>query len=488
MKRCLLFISLLSLTVWACTPKVAEETTKTEEEKPKTETPKPKPQEGISPCPNWNDAPNKEQLTTDYVLCRDEIKKENYDAAYTLWKRVYDVAPAADGRRNTIYTWGLAIYNDKYKKATDPTEKKAHVDFIMKLYDEMNECYPKDKGFIYGRKAFDLYYNYPDMATQQEKYDLFKKSLDTDGVKSQAFVLNPFTDLLIRQYNDKAISIEEARKYDQLIKDVLANGLAKSKGQTLENFQIVESYAPMRLEEFEAEKGFYDCDYYKNKYLANYEENRSDCDVLIDVYSTLRWGGCSEADAKLQEINNAYGSSCREDEPAPDPKDPRPTTGPSCKDLLRAGQYVEAVKCMEERYNKTSNTEYKAKYAYSMASIYYGKLKKFSTARNWANKAAENKPGWGKPYKLIGDMYASSGPLCGPGRGWESQVVVWVAMDMWYKAKKDPSVAAAAQKSINKYSQYLPEKQDGFMRGVKEGDSYKVPCWIQRTTKVRFKK
>ena len=95
--------------------------------------------------------------------------------------------------------------------------------------------------------------------------------------------------------------------------------------------------------------------------------------------------------------------------------------------------------------------------------------------------------GWGDPYLLIGRMYASSGPLCGPGRGWDSQIVIWPAMDMWNKAKSiDPNAAEEANKFLNQYRQYLPTVEDAFLRSVKEGQNYKVPCWIQRTTKVRL--
>jgi hypothetical protein len=85
-------------------------------------------------------------------------------------------------------------------------------------------------------------------------------------------------------------------------------------------------------------------------------------------------------------------------------------------------------------------------------------------------------------------MYASSGKRCsgGAGTGWEAQVVAWAAMDMWAKAKSiDPSVASKANSSIAKYKKYLPTKGDIFQRGLKEGGTYKIGCWIGVTTKIR---
>jgi tetratricopeptide (TPR) repeat protein len=112
----------------------------------------------------------------------------------------------------------------------------------------------------------------------------------------------------------------------------------------------------------------------------------------------------------------------------------------------------------------------------------------YSEARTLCNKAASLKPGWGEPYMLIGNMYASSGKRCsdGVGTGWDAQVVAWAAMDMWAKARNtDPSVAGDANAQIAKYKKYLPTVSDIFARGYKEGQSYTVGCWIGVTTTIR---
>ncbi len=483
MKRNLFLILLAPiLLTWACTPKVAEETPK---EEPVVEAPaQPEPD---SPCPTFKDAPNEDEVIEAYVLCRDEIRAGRYENAYPLWKKVYDVAPAADGKRNLVYVWGASIYNDRFQKATTDADKKENVDMVMKLYDEMLECYPKDKGYSLGRKAFDMYYNYPDYSTETEKYAIFKKSMDLDGSKAQAFVLNPFTDLLIKQYKAKAIDMNEARKYAGLIQDALANGLKTAKGQALKDYQVVEGYAPIRLEEFEAEKGFYDCDYYK-RYLNEFEESPDDCTVINEAYSILSWGGCAKTDPRMAELEAAYQKHCYTPPVATNPTDPNPgSQRPRCSELLRGGDYNGAIDCYKELLDRPDvSNENKAQYALVIAKIYY-RQKQYSNSRTYAERASSLKPGWGEPHLLIGKLYASSGPICGPGRGWDSQIVIFPAMDEWYKAKKDPAVSGKAQKLINQYYQYLPEKQDGFMRGVKEGDSVRIGCWIQRTSKAKFK-
>lgn len=489
-KNAYLLLVMLSLFAFACTPKTAKKTA--EKPSPTTEKPKsekPAPQTDAK-CPTFKDAPNEDKAIEDYVVLKGDIKAKQYDRAFPLWEKVYRVSPAADGKRNYVFMWGIEIYNHKFKNASSATEKKQYVEKIQQIYNELSECYPKDKGFVIGRKAFDMYYNYPDYATEKEKYNLFKQSIDSEGMKTKPFILNPFTALLVEQYQAKAIGIDEAKKYATLIKKILSNGLKTAKGRTLQDFQTVESYAPFRLAEFETVRGFYDCEYYKSKYKQEFEDNKDDCDVIIDVYSSLKWGNCPETDELVRKIDAAYNSKCVVSQPVvTNPTSPTsPTRGPSCNDLLRGGDYQGAIDCLKELYNKLSDNDKKGKVAYSIAQVYYSKFKKYSTARSWAEKAANHKSSWGKPYLLIGDMYASSGPLCGPGRGWDSQVVIWAAMDMWQRAASDPSTASKARRQINKYSQYLPTTSEGFMRSLKEGSSYKIGCWINRNTKARFKK
>jgi len=128
----------------------------------------------------------------------------------------------------------------------------------------------------------------------------------------------------------------------------------------------------------------------------------------------------------------------------------------------------------------------KAPVALIISKIYYAHIKNFPAARQYARKSAELDPSSGEPLMIIGKLYASSGPLCGPGTGWDSQVVTWVAIDKFEQAKRvDPSVADEANDWIRRYRKYMPTKEDIFFRQLKAGQSYTVPCWIQERTKIR---
>ena len=470
------------LLIISCTPKPLENTRRPVEEKP---TPAPVVEENIKSnpdCPTFMAAIKGEQAMEAHVIYRDYVRNKNYDEAFEYWKTAYEIAPAADGKRNYHFTDGIKIYEHFYNKERDPAKKKGHMNKIMELYDGLSKCYG-DEGYVSGRKAFDYYYKFPGLKSDAEVYSLFKKSIDTDGKKSNYFIINPMTALLVNQFLDKKIPMAEAQKYAAKIKEVIAYGSKEAKtAKEKQPWEVIKSYAPLRLESLEGVKGFYDCEYYVSKYYSDFESNAQDCDVAEETYGRLRWGGCPTSDARLAKIAAVANSAkCK-----PPVITTTTATGPSCRSMLREGDYTGAISCYETKMDKSSDNQKKSEYAFIISKINYAHLKKYSQARKYARKAAGFRPGWGAPYILIGKLYASSGPLCGPGTGWDSQVVTWPAIDMWNKAKSmDSSVAGDANKLIRKYSKYMPSVEDIFQRNLKKGSSYKVGCWIQESTKIR---
>ena len=471
--RILLPVTLITFFLFGCTPKVAEDLQKTEEavtEKPVT----PKPDKKLSPCPKFTDAPNPDEAETNYVLYRDFLRAKDWDQAFDYWQKVYEVAPAADGERNTLLADGIRFYEHFIRQSTDEDKKQEYIDEIFTLYDKIDECYPQG-GFIAGRKAFDYYYKYPELKTKEEIYAMFKASIDTDGEKTNDFVINPFTSLLVQLYFDEKISMEEAQTYQQKVRDILAYGLRECEGVGCDRWKIVESYAPVRLEAFETAKGFYDCDYYMDKFYPDFEAAPTDCDVIRTVFSRLNWGGCSKDDERFKAIIRAGNENCVE-----------ASNLKLAYDALRNGEYNKSIELFEKAAGEEEDNAQKAKIKLTVAKVYYSHLRNFSKARQYARESANFNPNVGEPYLLIGRLYASSGPLCGPGTGWDSQIVVWPAIDKWQQAKRvDPSAAAEANRLIGTYRQYMPKKEDIFQRSLKAGSSFRVNCWIQENTTIR---
>lgn len=461
-----IIVAILVLTTVGCSPKMSQQTatvTKPVQKKP------------TGPCGKFEEATDTETAMNAHVIYRDFLRQNDYDQALPYWRIAYRLAPAADGQRNTHFADGIRFYENFLSATDNEAEKEAFIDTIFQMYDRIEECYG-EVGYVSGRKAFDLYYKYKDRASEDEIFRLFQKSMDTDGKDAQFFILNPFTDLLVRHYFAEKIDMTVAQKYEALIRNRLQIGL--ESGESQEQWQIINEYVPHRLEAFEGVKGFYGCDYYQNKYWPLYEADSINCDVIGQVYGRLRWGGCDTSAIELQSLVEAGKRHCRT---AIEPSDAQ-----LAYKALREGNYEDAIIRFQEAANNADSSDKKANYLLLMAKIYYRDLKNFPQARKFALEAAEQRPNWGEPYLVIGRLYASSGPLCGPGRGWDSQIVVWPAIDKWNYAKRiDPSVAAEANQWINTYSKYMPSKEDVFQRNFQENQSFRVGCWIQENTTIR---
>jgi len=459
-----LYIALAAIIV-ACTPKIAEVV-----------------QEDVQPTPppKFSDSSNPGEAETAHVLYRDLLRMKKYEEAMPLWKQAMDLAPAADGLRDYHYMDGVKFYKWMYGNETDEAKQKELVREILAMYDAAAECYPKKASQYEGLKAFNLYFNYPDMATSEELYDMFKAVADKEGEEMPYFIINPFTGTMVDLALEEKISMEEAQKYQSLISSTITKATNECEGKACDPWDIIKTYAPLRLEDLETIKGFYDCTYFKGKYFPEFEANPQDCDAITTAISRLKWGGCGAGDAEMATLMTAYKANCVE-------VNVKPTSNVALGgQALRDGNYDESIRRYEQAIEDTNDLDRKASFTLRIAKIYYVHKRKFSKARQYALKAAELKSDWGEPYLLIGRLYASSGPLCGQGTGFDSQRVVWAAVDMWNKAKSvDPAAGGEARKFIKQYTQYMPNKEDIFIRGLKVGDTYKIPCWIQRNTKIR---
>ena len=462
------------LMVFGCTPKVTEETAKPAEPVVEEES------NEVYPCITWSNKTFEDDIVTSFVLYRDFLKNKNYDEAWPYWQSVYEKAPAADGKRKSVFEDGIKFYKEFFRRSQDETERAGYVQRIMRLHDQIGECYESEP-YAAGRKAFDYYFSFQDYVDGKELYTLFKQYVDEYGLKSNYFIVNPFAAILVDEYfkEEGSIPMDEAHKYALTLLAILETGLDKCQNEKeCEPWKIVESYTPERLAEFERVRGFYDCGYYTRRYAQDFRDNPDDCDVIETLMIRYKWAGCSPEMSDVAPVIGAYRSKCR------------PATQPGCmsevRTLLEEGKYRDAIDKISSCIDQVDDVEKKGTYALLASKIYYSHLRNFRQAREWAQKAAKYRPDWGEPYILIGKLYASSGPLCGPGRGWDSQVVTWVAVDMFKKAKKiDPSISAEANKWIRTYCQYFPSKEDIFQRTLNEGETYFVPCWIQRSTSIR---
>jgi len=152
--------------------------------------------------------------------------------------------------------------------------------------------------------------------------------------------------------------------------------------------------------------------------------------------------------------------------------------------FLTKEEYEKSISYYEEAIDREEDPSKKADYLYQLGYITNAHLKQPQKARTYALEAIRLKPDWGEPYILIGDAYAGSKD-CFTDE-FEKTTIYWAAVDQFSKAKSvDAAVAEKANERISTYKKYFPDIETIFFYSLKEGDNYKVGCWINETTKVR---
>lgn len=141
----------------------------------------------------------------------------------------------------------------------------------------------------------------------------------------------------------------------------------------------------------------------------------------------------------------------------------------------------ETIRTNTEKENYKQANEY-----FDLALGFYAK-KNFPKVRSYARQAIELNPGWGKPYLLIGRIYAESARSIGES-DLHQRIVYCLAVDQFIKAKSiDPEITDEATRQIITYSQYFPGKEDALFENIKEGSSFKIGGWINESTIVRLR-
>lgn len=451
----------------------------------------------VAQCETWNDSPKKEDAENAHVVYRQYIKSKDYAGAFDQWKIAFEIAPAADGRRDVHYEDGVAIYRDMLLKETDDAKKQEYKDKMIELYDAgaqciadkkilykgcaEDECVQQKLGQWYGQKAVDMYYYIN--APRAQSMEVFRESLRLAGNTSSYTVLKPSTDIVVYLFLQQKIDAATARQYLKTINDIADYNIENNE-KYKQYYEYEKSL--MQPEIAKIEKEIYDCSYFVDKLTPKYEESPADADNLRYIIATLKKQGCDETneflamvESEYEVIASAYNDSIQAVFEANNPS----VVAKRCYD---DGDFDCAISKYQEAIEKEEDPEQQAQYYFAIASIQFRKQNSYNSARTNARKAAELKSGWGRPYMLIGDMYAQGSRNCG-NDAYSRGLAVIAAIDKWaYARNVDSEVADEANRNIAKFSQYLPPKDDAFMMGKKEGESEKVGCWIGETVKLRF--
>ena len=399
---------------------------------------------------------------TNISLYSEFYKQGNYKDALKPWREVFLNCPMAS--ENTFIR-GATIYKFVIDKEKDVKLKEKHIDTLLMIWDKRIEFFGKE-GLNLGKKGNDLLAYRP---KEKEKiYNLFKKAIEISGSNAEPIVMYNFCISTIEYVKtgkaDSSLILDNYDVLSDLIEKNMSNDV-KNKAEYDNVLQNIEK----------AIEPYTSCKDLVSIYSKKFNQSPNDTNLLKKIAKILDKKKCTDDPLFFKATENLYKL------------DPTPETaylmGKMC---YSKKQYAKAADYLSDAVTKLSETNEKARVYLLLADI-YGNLGQNATARTYAYKALDAKPGDGMPYIIIGDLYAQSAKACGDNE-LTTKVAFWAAVDKYNQAKRvdaSPRIIELANSRISSYSRAFPSDENIFFYGLKKGDSYKVGCWINENTTIR---
>lgn len=390
------------------------------------------------------------------------MKIDLLDHAFPSWQLVFNDCPASS---KNIYLYGIKIYRARVSKQKDPALKASALDTLMLIYDRRIENFGQEP-LVLGRKGLDLL-RY-DNSQVQRAYDYLKQSADLGKGKTEDAVM------LALMQTSNVLFKQDVMDGRELIDNYLfSTEILNARIKAGKNVSRAET-ALKNIEAIFANSGAADCETLVEIFTPKFEETPEDPEFLKKITSLLSSQDCEDTKLFAVTSENLYKI------------EPSSQAAYNLAKLFYKNEdYDKSVDYYQEAINGDADAEQKAQYHYELGLIQFSKYDDLANARSNARKAIENKPGWGQPYILIGNLYASSSDNCGEN-DFEKITVFWAAVDKFQQAKSaDTECSAEANELIAKYKAYFPNVEDAFFYGYEAGKDYTIGCWINEKTTVR---
>ncbi len=406
------------------------------------------------------------QCVRNLSLYTEYYNQRNFQLAYKPWREAFLNCPQSS---QNIFIRGVVLVKMKFNEETDPIKREAWIDTLMMVHDRRIEFFGR-KGFVLGRKAVDLYTLRPNNV--MDIYEMSSESIELEGNNSQADVLLINMQSLIRLVEAGLKDTDEVLQNYELVMNIIEYNLEHNPSD--ERF-----FSPAKGQIEAMFEPFATCENIITLFQPRFEKNPEDIELLEKITSMLNNAGCTEDELFYQTTRALHNLK------------------PTAQSAFLMGRlensnqnYREAIQYFDQAANLYEDDGDKFTAYMLMADITYRNLRQHSQSRNYALQASELQPENGRPYILIGEMYAATASSCGDNDLTKS-VAYWAAVDKFVQARNvdsDPVVQERATQLINTYSQYFPNNEIIFFYGLSEGDSYRVECWINETTRVRARR
>lgn len=410
----------------------------------------------------------------NYSLYKEYFKQGSFDRALPFWRLSYEKSP---GFRKSIFVDGADLYTDLINKTEEKVLKEKYIDTLLAIYDKRIQCWG-DEGYVLTLKGIDIARYRPNQYPLAKS--ILEKAINLDQADSKYYGVSTYFNLLIN-LKDEPNGVNSdfiKNEYKKLIAICDANIEA---GNYEEQFEQTKADLTYKFKEYVLPKRFAEgAPWYswtsqdKIDSVSKWIQEDPSVSNLEDILSHIsRDTAIGESDVRYEIEKSVLKSN--------------PTAFRANNigaHYYEQKKYEESIPYFQQSIDLTENKKDKAGLYLAIGDT-YRLMNKFSESRDAARKAIELDTTSGKPYYLIGVLYLSSGKMCGPGTGFDSQRVIWPAFDYFNKAKTlDSSYAEVVDPLMRDYRQYLPTREEIKAKGLRVGNSYTVPCWIQEETTI----
>lgn len=405
------------------------------------------------------------RCVTNWSLYAEYFRQRNYPMSIDPWRWMFFNCPLAT---ENLYIHGVTLVKFMYQNETDPLNKEALIDTLMMVHDQRIKYFGRE-GFVLGRKVTDLYELRPNAA--QEHYEISERSIELEGNASQASVLLINFQATAKLVEAGLLDAERiVENYDRAM-DIISFSLANNPADSI-FFNPTKAHIEALFEPYAS------CENLVRIYGPRFEATPEDAELLEKITFMLNRSGCTDDPLFYMATRNFHRI--------------RPTAQSAFlmgRMETRQGNYAQALQYYEQSINLTENGNGPDKFTtyMLMADMVYRNMNRMPQARTYALRASEVRPESGRPFLLIGEMYAASARTCGTD-DISTGAVYWAAVDKFIRARNvddDPQVVSRANDLISTFTRYFPDNETLFFHSLDGGKTVRVECWINETTVAR---
>ncbi|MDB2633231.1 hypothetical protein N9Y20_02970 [Flavobacteriaceae bacterium] len=424
------------------------------------------------------------ECTIKYNLFKGDYQSKKYNDAFVNWMFLMD-----NCQKLSINTYKLGdkLAQIRFKDAADKTEAAA---LVKRVYQQRLENFPtKDPAKVHSDYATFLVKN--KLASDDEVFEILQLAYSIDpnrmSVKNIYRYFQGITDAnkdtnpqkVFDTYDDVIESVGE-KLIDYAKKLKVLNDKVEA-GQELDKKEKrkLRAYTINSKALGQVESGLDNiiivlstCDRLVPLYERDFEINKTNAKWLKRAVSRMFNKECTD-DPLFEKLAIAYA------EASPSADAYSFVAGVLAKKGDVSGAEEMRMKAFELETDLFKKANFKLKFAQSAK-----KRGQKSKARQLAREAISLNPNIGRAYLFIASLYATSVNSCGTNE-FEKRMTYVAAFNKAVRASKvDPSISSVARKFIRNYKANFPSKKVIFTEGVKEGDTFKVKCWINESVKI----